>query len=106
MNSRVKGDAAGALQHSVSPTSTLQTLNFENCVEQAEICCEQARLAARCRRYRAACGLFDTASGLYERALQVDGIDYPSLKHRLRDIAAEKLTYAELARSLAQPFKK
>ena len=78
-----------------------QDKTFEAYVEEAELCCEQARGALRCHRFGAAQGLLATATTLYQYALRLDGIAYPAVENRLRDIEREIQT-AAAARHMSQ----
>lgn len=68
---------------------------FEAYVTEAELCCEQARGALRYQRFGAARGLLTTATGLYQQALSLNGIAYPAMENRLRDIEQEIRTAAK-----------
>lgn len=75
-----------------------QSKTFDAYMEQAELCCEQARGALRCQRFGAARGLLSTATVLYQRALSCDGMAYPAVENRLRDIEQEINAYANATR--------
>ncbi len=80
-----------------------------DCLWQAEICCEQARAAARLKRLHAACGLFATAQSLLTRAIASSGDACveacEDAREKLKNIASEMATYADLARSTARPMR-
>jgi hypothetical protein len=71
---------------------------FQDCVTEAESCCQRARVAAHHHRYEAARVLFATATALYRHAESLDGISYPSLERKVRDIEAELRSFPAYVR--------